>query len=582
MLVHVIDTDVLIIGGGGAAARAALEARRQGAAVTMVMKGTFGRCGTTAYRVAEIAGYNAADGLVDPEDSPKEHLRDILAAAAGMCDERLASILAQEAPLTLPELESWNVPLERDGDHYLEVIGCFATKPRMHIIRGHAEPLLAAMVPRIRDLGVAVVENTIITNLLVQEGVCVGAVGLTKTGEMVVFRSAATAMGTGGAGQLFLNNLNPPDVVGDGYAIGYRAGAELVNMEFMQAGPGIVHPVKNILNSWAWMLHPKVYNSDGEEFLPRYIPEGMSLEQCMDHRAGHYPFSTYDGSQWIDVAIQKEILTGKGTPQGGVFIDFTRVSDDTLPTSRRGDEVRRMWATTREWLLNKRRIDVTREPVQVAVFGHAINGGMRVGENSETTVPRLFAAGEAAAGPHGADRLGGNMVVNLMVFGRRMGRFAAERAREGKVVWKADSLVAGEEARLKALLTTEGQIKPLGLKRSIQKAMWAGALVARNEERLQSCLQELALIRAQAKTNLHVQDTRELWHALEVEDMLYVGEIMVNSAILRTESRGSHYREDYPQRDDTRWQKSIVARQVDGGMQQYAERLTKQDSGISP
>ena len=574
-MAKVIDADVLVIGGGGAAARAALEASKRGVTVAMVMKGLFGHCGATAYKVAEIAGYNAADGLVDPEDSPEEHLKDILQASAGTCDERLASILAHEAPSTLPELESWNVPLEKDGGRYLEVLGCFASRPRMHIIRGHAEPILVALEPEIRGLGVTVVENTMVTRLLVQDGSCVGAVGISKDGEMVVFRSRATAMGTGGAGQLFLNNLNPPDVVGDGYAVAFRAGAELVNMEFMQAGPGIVHPIKNILNSWAWMLHPRVYNAHGEEFLHRYMPRGMSQEECMDRRSGHYPFSTYDGSQWIDVAIQKEILAGRGTPEGGIYIDFTGVSEDSLPANRRGEEIRRMWATTKRWLLTERQVDVTKEPVQVAIFGHAINGGMRIDERSETTVSNLFAAGEAAGGPHGADRLGGNMVVNLMVFGRRMGRFAAERSSQTRGPWRADELVAAEETRLKGLLAKQGRVKPLELKRRIQEVMWRGLLVVRNDEILKGSLRELQQMRAVWKTDLQVGDLRELWQTLELESMLDVGEIMVRAALLRTESRGSHYREDFPVRDDVHWEKSIVSRLVEGKLAQYTVRLPR-------
>lgn len=573
----IIDSDVLVIGGGGAAARAALEACGRGARVAMVMKGLFGRCGTTAYRVAEIAGYNAADGLVDPEDSPVEHLKDILAAAAGTCDERLASILAHEAPGTLAGLEAWQVPLEMDGGRYLEVLGCFATRPRMHIIRGHAEPVLAAMVPRIRDVGVRVVENTMVTRLLVHKGDCVGAVGVDEAGEMVVFRAGAVAMGTGGAGQLFLHSLNPPDVVGDGYALGYRAGAELVNMEFMQAGPGIVHPIKNILNSWVWMLHPRVYNARGEEFLHRYLPPGISLEECMNRRSGHYPFSTCDGSQWIDIAIQKEILAGRGAPEGGVYLDLTRVSEASLPATRRGEEVRKMWATTRDWLLKERHLDVTREPVQVAVFGHAINGGMRIDERCETTVQGLFAAGEAAGGPHGADRLGGNMIVSLMVFGRRMGRFAAERARGRRLPSEIDALVAEEESRLRGLLARRGEVKPLDLKRRIQRAMWRGVLVVRREAELRDCLLGMHRIRTDWDNNLRVADARDLWQALETGNMLEVGEIMARAALLRTESRGSHYREDFPGRDDSHWEKSIVSRLVEGNLAQYTVRLPRLD-----
>jgi len=158
-----IDTDVLVIGGGGAAGRAALEASLGGARVAMVMKGRFGKCGATAYKIAEMAGYNFADGSPDPEDSPAEHLKDILAAAAGTCDERLAAILAEEAPRTIRDLEAWGVPLVKDGDRYLAVVGCFASRPRMHVVPGHAEPILAALVEQLRARDVAIYEDTLIT-----------------------------------------------------------------------------------------------------------------------------------------------------------------------------------------------------------------------------------------------------------------------------------------------------------------------------------------------------------------------------------------------------------------------------------
>lgn len=260
LIVHTVNTDVLVIGGGGMAGRAAIEASRQGARVTMVMKGEFGKSGTSAARVAEAAGYNVADGLVDPEDNPAEHYKDILAAAAGMCDERLARIVAEEAPETLRELERMGVPFHMNGDRYLEVVGCFASRPRMHVIPGHAEPIVAAQRREILGLGVPVYEHTMITSLLVRDGICLGALGLDARGDLVVFQAAATVLGTGGAGKLFLHNLNPPDITGDGYALGYRAGADLVNMEFMQAGPSIVHPLHTILNAWLPALYPRLTN----------------------------------------------------------------------------------------------------------------------------------------------------------------------------------------------------------------------------------------------------------------------------------------------------------------------------------
>jgi fumarate reductase (CoM/CoB) subunit A len=285
MTPHTVSTDVLVIGGGGMAGRAAIEAKRCGASVRMVMKGEFGKSGTSAAKVAEAAGYNVADGAVDPEDNPEEHYKDILAAAAGTCDERLARIVAEDAPETLREFERMGVPFHMDGNRYLEVVGCFASRPRMHIIPGHAEPIVAAQRRETLRMGVPIHEHTMITSLLVQDGACVGATALNATGEIIVFQAGATVLGTGGAGKLFLHNLNPPDITGDGYALGYRAGAELVNMEFMQAGPSIVHPVHNTLNAWLLALTPRLTNAKHEEFLARYLPASWSVAQCLDARS---------------------------------------------------------------------------------------------------------------------------------------------------------------------------------------------------------------------------------------------------------------------------------------------------------
>lgn len=573
-MVEIIDTDVLVIGGGGAAARAALEARRLGARVAMVMKGKLGKCGATAYRVAEIAGYNAADGQVDPEDTPDEHFKDILAASAGTCDERLARILADEAPLTLRDLESWGVPLERDGDRYLEIVGCFASRPRTHIIRGHSEPLLAAIVRQLRESEVAVVEDCLVTRLLVHNGRCLGAVAIGREGEILVFHAAATAMGTGGAGQLFRHNLNPPDMTGDGYALGLRAGAELVNMEFMQAGAGLVGSIRLIFNQWLWMLHPRVYNNEGEEFLRRYMPPGMTVEQCMDLKSYHYPFSCYIGSHWIEVGIQQEVLAGRGTPDGGAFVDLSKATEDGLPATPRGDEVRKMWPITKQFM-QKRGVDVTREPLKVGCFGHAINGGMRIDEHAATTIRGLFAAGEAAGGPHGADRLGGNMVMTCQVFGKRMGQAAAQLAAEEKAKGNVDGAIADEEIRLRALAARQGSLKPHDLKRRVQDIMSRGILVIRNEGKLQECLRELGQVRADWETNLLVENARDLWAARELDNMVQVGEIMARAALLRTESRGSHYRDDYPRRDDRKWEQSIVIQQREGRVELHPRRLPR-------
>ena len=258
-----IETDVLVIGGGGAGARAALEANRCGARVALTMKGKFGQSGATAFKAAETAGLNVADGTVDPDDDPGGHFRDIREAALGMCDERLACILAREALELTPFLESVGVKLESDEEGLLTVAGCFASRSRMHILKGHGEPIVQALKREIQRSEIQVHDFITVTDLLVADGVCLGALALDGKGQWLVFSAKAVILATGGAGQLFAVTLSPPDITGDGYAMGYRCGADLMNLEFMQVGLGTLFPFKNLLHCWVWGLHPRLLNGNG-------------------------------------------------------------------------------------------------------------------------------------------------------------------------------------------------------------------------------------------------------------------------------------------------------------------------------
>ncbi len=189
----------------------------------------------------------------------------------------------------------------------------------MHVIKGHFEPILLAMKKESEKSAIQMAEFTMITDLPIKDGVCQGTVGIDIQNKLLIFRAESTFLATGGTGQLFLTNLNSIDITGNGYALGYRAGTELVNMEFMQAGLGIIYPVKNILNSWVRLLYPRVYNKHGKEFLLVYLPKGMRFGKCMEARSNHDPFSTYDSSHYIDLAIQKEIISGLGSGHFGFF-----------------------------------------------------------------------------------------------------------------------------------------------------------------------------------------------------------------------------------------------------------------------
>lgn len=539
------SADVLVIGGGGAACRAAVEAADAGAKVAMVLKGKLGKSGATAYKVAEMAGFNAADAQVDPLDSPEEHYKDIMRAAYGMADPELARIVAEEAPQALKKLEEWGVTFERDGDRYLEFTSCFSTRPRTHVIKGHGEPIIDALVREIRKRDISVYENCQVTNLFIQDNRCIGAGILGEDGELYPFAAGAVILATGGAGQLFARNLNPPDICGDGYTLGYEAGAQLINMEFMQVGLGISHPIVNLLNAWIWSARPLLTNRFGEPVLERYLPPDITLDVVMDAHARHFPFSSADPARYIEIAVQGEIAAGRGTDEGGIYLDLTSVTASYLNSVPPEDSFRKMWPITRDFLL-ARGVDVSKQKVQIACFGHAINGGLRIDARGATTISGLFAAGEVAGGPHGADRLGGNMMVTCQVFGARAGRFAAAEARGQK---KAREIPPTLVAEGKAVLKERAgrAVNVSAMKANLQEAAQRCLIVRRNEAGLQEFLDTVHVLRQEIAAAPPAAPNRALW---ELQSLLTVGELMATAASARKESRGSHFRTDYPQRDD--------------------------------
>jgi L-aspartate oxidase len=549
------DIDVIIVGGGGAACRAAIAAADSGARVAIVVKGRLGRCGATAYKVAEMAGFNVADGQVDPVDSPEKHYDDIMAAAQGMADPQLARIVAEEAPLALKSLEGWGVAFEREGQQYLEFLGCFATRPRTHVIKGHGEPIIRALVREIEKRKIPVYEESLVTNLFLQDGECIGVGLLNRLGQYRTCAAGAVVLATGGAGQLFKRNMNPLDICGDGYRLGYETGAELINMEFMQAGIGISHPIMNLFNAWVWTVHPQLTNAEGKSFLSDYLPAGLSQEDVMDVHAGHFPFSSSDNSRYIELAVQTELAEGRGTPEQGVNLDFRRVTSAYLESLPPDSAFRKMWPITREFLL-ARGVDVMRQPLQIACFAHAINGGLRMDAQGATTIPGLYAAGEVAGGPHGADRLGGNMLVTCQVFGVRAGSSAARYARENTRRKIPAPLATEEERKLREYC---GKILPAqGLKDGLQAAAQSGLLIRRSEQGLRSFLDTIAAIRREV--DRAPDSERYSWEAWELGSLLRAGEIMARAALARRESRGGHFRADFPQHDDIHFGKPLVIR----------------------
>lgn len=560
-----MKTDVLIIGGGGAAARAALEAHRKGANVLMVVKGQFGQSGVTVYQAAEIAGFNAADGCGGPEDSKEAHFDDIMKAGLGMADERLARTVAEEAPMALAGLEELGVKFERlDGKHYTKV-GCFCSQPRTHLIKGHGVPIVECLKKEIEKTDVKVQSGIAILSLLVKDHVCWGAVGVDKEGDLLTFQAKATVLATGGAGQLFKLNLNPPDITGDGYALAYRAGAELMNMEFMQIMFASLLPAQLGIGKRIWSVYPKIYNRHRQDFLESYLPEGTDLYECMESKTKHGPFTVRDSSKYVDIGVEKEIIAGRGTENKGVYLSLAEIEEEKLSRIPR-------WETMYRWF-SSHDLDLKKQAVEIAHFAHAFNGGIRVDENASSTVESLYAVGEVAGGPHGADRLGGNMLVTCQVFGKKAGSHAAKSIKNRKG-WNEAKIVADQYEKIKEVQGLKGSLHPSDARRELQEIMQNNVLIIRSEKSLAEALHKIEQIRRDLLPQVRVQNNQHLLQVFELKNLLDVAKIMTGAALMRKESRGSHHREDYPEQNDKEHGFPIVTKQNRGKMEQRFAKFT--------
>lgn len=550
-----ITTDVLVIGSGGAALRAILAAHDEGADVTVLVKNTFRKSGATFYSVAEVGAYNVPDGAADEEDNPEVFRQDILRAAQDMADPRLVDILVNEAESSLRYLEDYGVHFERENDRYLAFRACFSSKPRSHVLKDHFKPIMRALGEEATRRGIRAHDRMMVVGLLAEDGVCHGALALDDTGRPVVIRAKSVIMTTGGASQLFARNLYPSDITGDGYAMAWRAGAELANMEFMQAGVSIIDPFINLFGNYLWDAHPNLTDRDGKPFMEDYLPASLTVPEVLQEKERHFPFSSSDISRYVEISIQSAINDRRGTDKGGVHMDFRGCDIDRLLVDK-SRSFARMWPLTHSWYL-ERGTDLYKDVVQITCSAHAINGGLRIDDTGETSLRGLFAAGETAAGPHGADRLGGNMAMTCQVFGARAGRAAARRAR---------SQPAAEPRRAIAELLDyiagfkrEGGEDGGRIREELQQKANGSLLILRSDDGLTSFQSDIASLQDGLRV-AKAESRDDLVHLIETDNLIETGRMMAKAGLLRRESRGSHYREDVPQSDPSFAKSYVLSR----------------------
>ncbi len=536
----VYQCDVLVIGSGGAGCRAAIEARKYGLKVIIVSKGLSFKSGCTT--LAE-GGYNAAFGYVDTEDTVEDHFKDTLKGGAYLNDPELVKILVEEAPERLNELEGFGALFDRQKSGKLNQRPFGGQTYRRTCFQGDrtGHEMMTALKEEVIRQDIETVDEVMITSLLTddQGRSVTGACGISlRYSEFLTFQAKSTILTTGGAGWLYPVTSNALQKTGDGFSLAYDVGADLLDMEQVQFHPtGMLYPEsrKGVLVTEAVRGEGGILlNKDGERFMKNYDPRGELATRDVVARA-----------------IYNEIREGRGTEKGGVYLDVTHLSPEIIE-----EKLETMLLQFLDVGL-----DIRKQPMEVAPTAHHFMGGTRINQHGETSLKNLYAAGEAAGGVHGANRLGGNALADTQVFGKRAGKKAAENALKAEFGLNQDQMSA-EEHRIKALFR-DGDYYPYEIKKELQETMWNNVAIIRNENGLKTAIEKITELNGMLG-NMRVPDVggfnNDLQDALEVRNMLEIASLVAKSALLRQESRGAHYREDYPETRDE-WKKSIVLNQ---------------------
>jgi succinate dehydrogenase / fumarate reductase flavoprotein subunit len=527
------DHDVLIIGAGGAGLRAALGALAQGAKVAVVCKSLLGK----AHTVMAEGGIAAAMANVDSADDWRTHFRDTMRGGKLLNNWRMAQIHAQEAPERVRELEQWGALFDRtqDGQILQRAFGGHTFRRLCHVGDRTGLEMIRTLQDRGVQLGIDVYMECTISRLLKDGDRIAGAFGYWREqGRFVVFRAKSVVLATGGIGKAWKITSNSWEYTGDGMALAYDAGAELMDMEFVQFHPtGMVWPpgVQGILVTEAVRGEGGILrNRLGERFMEKYDPKRMEL-------------STRDV---VARAIYTEVREGRGTEHGGAYLDISQ---------KPADYVKKKLPSMYHQFKELADVDITKGPMEVGPTCHYMMGGIRVdAETARSSVPGLFAAGEAAAGLHGANRLGGNSLSDLLVFGRRAGLAAADHAKTVQTT-SIDSTQIEEGAR-EMLVPFERKAgeSPYAIHGDLQETMQNLVGIFRNKEDLLRALEELEKLKQRVE-HVSVGGSRLFnpgWHlAQDLKAMLTVSEAVTRSALAREESRGAHSRLDHPGLDPT-------------------------------
>jgi succinate dehydrogenase / fumarate reductase flavoprotein subunit len=548
------EHDVLIIGAGGAGLRAAIEALAAGARVAVVSKSLLGK----AHTVMAEGGIAAAMANVDKADSWRTHFRDTMRGGKLMNNWRMAQLHAQEAPERVRELEQWGALFDRtsDGDILQRAFGGHTFKRLCHVGDRTGLEMIRTLQDRGVQMGFDVFMECTIIRLLTDGKRVVGAFGYWREqGRFVVLKAKAVVMATGGIGKAYRITSNSWEYTGDGMALAYDVGAELLDMEFVQFHPtGMVWPpgVQGILVTEAVRGEGGILrNKNGERFMEKYDPKRMEL-------------STRDV---VARSIYTEVREGRGSEHGGAYLDISH-----KPAEYVKQKLPSMYHQFKELA----DVDITKGPMEVGPTCHYVMGGIRVeAETAASSLPGLFAAGECAAGLHGGNRLGGNSLSDLLVFGRRAGLSAAAYASKATAVSLDNQQIDEAERDVLAPFDRSEGENPYTVHRDLQEVMQNLVGIFRVEEDMVKAMGELEKLKARA-ARVRVEGSRLFnpgWHlSRDLKSMLTVSEAVTRSAMARKESRGAHSRIDFPKLDEQIWgkQHNLITRDGEGMKLQQA------------
>jgi fumarate reductase (CoM/CoB) subunit A len=546
-----IETDVLIIGSGLAGMRAALEARRYGVEVLLLDKSVIALNNSSAFsggcfKVALPGLADAMGRYIRIYNSPEDHFSHMVEYGGYLNDQELAEILCIEGPARVLEMQAFGV--EHWNDFNLAV-------PYPHG-KGYMVPLRDYA----KKAGVKVRPRSVVTDLVRAGERISGAVGFdVYTGDMLIFKAKSVILATGGGGEIYKRNDTPYTITGDGFAIALRAGAKLKNMEitmfepYVQAEPGLPMMDRHECEAEFYGI---LKNKDGEDFLPKYIDLKGKPDERFDKAYGTW---VPDIREIISRAMAMEVHEGRGD-QGAVLFDLTNVADEKWDADLASQY-------TRDVLL--RNFDFKNRPVHVFPGCICFLGGVEIDPDCRTNVEGFFAAGEITGGVHGGRRLGGNALTDCIVFGARAGKTATKYALSNEMPEDFSEEVKHKKSSLADILdrSPEEEAEPKRLKDHIQSLMFEHVGILRTGEGLEKALSSLTEIKNDLLPKLFARNLRELKEAVEVLNMAATAEMVTRSALFREESRGDHYRLDFPVRDDEKWLKSITVTQKDGDIQ---------------